>query len=191
MTIALKHWMDIPGWCPEEEGEFLQQAVRDYAKEKIVVEIGSWCGRSASCMAEAGPKKVYCFDPYPAQSQAVTEAKSNGSGINAPLALEMMLNAVRHSNGIIILYIQSGEMGGLQWVGNKVSLLYVDGEHHSDTIKDELTAWLPHMSKDSAIIFDDYYHKQFGPDIEIAANGVLTDWEIHKVWGSKALWIRK
>lgn len=42
------NWLNIEGWLTPEEGAVLRQ----YARGKKVLELGSYCGRSTVCMAE-------------------------------------------------------------------------------------------------------------------------------------------
>jgi len=50
---------DIPGWLTEEEGH----ALYELARGKVVLEIGSYCGRSTVCIAQAA-ERVHAVDPF-------------------------------------------------------------------------------------------------------------------------------
>jgi predicted O-methyltransferase YrrM len=52
-------WMDIPGWLTEEEGNELARL----ATGRLVLEIGSYCGRSTVAMA-ATAKVIVSIDPH-------------------------------------------------------------------------------------------------------------------------------
>jgi predicted O-methyltransferase YrrM len=52
-------WTDIPGWLTEEEGTELARL----ASGRLVLEIGSYCGRSTVAMA-ATAKAIFSIDPH-------------------------------------------------------------------------------------------------------------------------------
>lgn len=55
----MRKWADIPGWLTEEEGNELARL----ATGKLVLEIGSYCGRSTVAMA-ATAKAIFSIDPH-------------------------------------------------------------------------------------------------------------------------------
>lgn len=45
---------------------------------------------------------------------------------------------------------------GKNWTKGNVSLLFVDGDHAEDSVKNDLISWYPHLSPGSLIAFHDY-----------------------------------
>lgn len=57
--------------------------------------------------------------------------------------------------GATILVGDTSEVGG-QWLGAKVGLLYIDGDHSYEGVKADWEAWRPHLADNATVIFDDY-----------------------------------
>lgn len=58
-------WKDIEGWLSDAEANKLQELARD----KVVVEFGTWKGKSAICMAEVA-KRVITVDHFKGDAYA-------------------------------------------------------------------------------------------------------------------------
>src|ERR687893_1023519 len=59
---------DVPGWLSDEEGEALYDLARACTGKGVIVEIGSWKGKSTVCLglgSRAGASvPVYAVDPH-------------------------------------------------------------------------------------------------------------------------------
>src|SRR6185312_12113676 len=59
---------DIPGWLTDEEGEALYELARGCSGSGVIVEIGSWKGKSTVCLglgSQAGKSvPIYAVDPH-------------------------------------------------------------------------------------------------------------------------------
>jgi len=59
---------DIPGWLTDEEGEALFELARQCRGDGVIVEIGSWKGKSTVCLglgSQAGSATpIYAVDPH-------------------------------------------------------------------------------------------------------------------------------
>ena len=59
---------DVPGWLTDEEGEALYELARACTGKGVIVEIGSWKGKSTVCLglgSQAGAAvPVYAIDPH-------------------------------------------------------------------------------------------------------------------------------
>jgi hypothetical protein len=59
---------DVPGWLTDEEGEALYELARGCTGKGVIVEIGSWKGKSTICLgrgSQAGASvPIYAIDPH-------------------------------------------------------------------------------------------------------------------------------
>ena len=59
---------DVPGWLTEEEGQALYDLARACTGKGVIVEIGSWKGKSTVCLGlgsqEGSSVPVYSIDPH-------------------------------------------------------------------------------------------------------------------------------
>jgi predicted O-methyltransferase YrrM len=59
---------DVPGWLSDEEGEALYDLARECTGRGVIVEIGSWKGKSTICLglgSRAGSSvRIFAVDPH-------------------------------------------------------------------------------------------------------------------------------
>ena len=59
---------DVPGWLSDEEGEALYELAKDCTGRGVIVEIGSWKGKSTICLglgSRAGEGvRIFAVDPH-------------------------------------------------------------------------------------------------------------------------------
>ena len=73
MAKYMRLWRRIPGWTAEGEGVALTQACSALPPNAVVLEIGSFLGKSTVLLAGArklqGSGKVHCIDPFDASGE--------------------------------------------------------------------------------------------------------------------------
>jgi predicted O-methyltransferase YrrM len=146
----------IPGWFHEGSAVVMYELMLERPPQ-TVVEIGSYLGRStvffALALKELNPGgRVVAIDPHTGDRQQL-EGLSTDRLATFDLFREHCRAAgveklvdprVAHS-----LEVAAG------WSG-EVDLLYVDGWHSYDAVIADGEAWLPHLSRNGVVIFDDY-----------------------------------
>jgi len=186
----------IPGWCSREKMESFIQVFRHLPRGDVV-EIGVWCGKSASLLAglarahAIGP--VLCVDPW-----NLTAATQESAAINTVFAefdfaqvltvfkLALLsgeasghVNYLRATSREAALRyredpcIHSEEFGTTRYDGI-IALLHIDGNHDQDQVTTDLELWAPQVSAGGWIVLDDYTHA-FGDGPRIAADRFLTN----------------
>lgn len=73
LSLEIEKLVDgVPGWSPSDQLFALFNLVYFTEVEGDILELGSWCGRSASVLGLAalmtGSQKVYCVDLFPEKS---------------------------------------------------------------------------------------------------------------------------
>jgi len=58
-----------------------------------------------------------------------------------------------------ILHMGDSFLGGLEWKGPKIKLLYLDSDHSLRHVTNELDAWAQHMQEKAVIFSDDIWHE--------------------------------
>lgn len=116
---------DIPGWLQNGEGALLAILAQD----RIVLELGSYMGRSTRAMAPFA-KHIYCVDHF--------HPNSMGQGYNP--ASEGVLDAfLEHTapwrHKIAYLQMMTSDALAIEWP--RVGLLFIDAGHsHQDVVRD-------------------------------------------------------
>ena len=153
----------VPGftenWFPQQSREVLADLVRAVVEvDGLIVEIGSWEGRSTVAMANAAhPRSVKAIDTW----------EGSPGEISADLAARRDVFARFHANinhytrGNVDVY----RMGWRQWMDRwdlfpevRFALVFIDAEHTYTEVRDNIKAVLPLMSPGGIVCGDDQHH---------------------------------
>jgi hypothetical protein len=181
----------LPGftedWFGRASCDVLAGLVRSVADvEGLIVEIGSWEGRSTIAMANATTRQI----------QAVDTWQGSPGEISADLAAKRDVFAKFQAN---ILHSTKGNvypnrMGWRQFFNDMrnagpfvkppVALLFIDAEHTYQEVHDTVLAFLPYMAPGSVICGDDAHH----PPIKQALDDLFG---LATVEADATLWIHR
>lgn len=127
--------IDVPAWMRLDENSdsvyyrFLYLLAKELSVPSSIVELGTWRGVSAMCLAEGSKEsKVFSYDIAP-----------------------QVIEAARRSN-IHYLVCDSFET---QHVKGPVQILFIDTIHDGPRARLEFEVWLDLLSKDAVVLFDD------------------------------------
>jgi predicted O-methyltransferase YrrM len=139
----------INGWLTEGQAEMLYAAAAGAPAGTAVVEVGSHHGRSTVVLgsAIAAGVQLVAVDPF--------EDRRWGGGRQALGVFTANLEA----NGLesVTLLRRYGADAGREWTGTPVSVLFLDGAHDYASVRDDLRAWLPHLTDGATILMHDAY----------------------------------
>ncbi|MDQ0246209.1 putative O-methyltransferase YrrM [Bacillus fengqiuensis] len=147
----------IEGWLNGEGIENLYTYALK-APTSTIVEIGSWKGKSTSCLALAvkdrGEGKVYAIDTWKGSSEHQEVLKNYAEDQLYREFLENMsrLNLLDVIEPIRMDSIESSRVWPLK---QKIGLLYIDGSHEYELVKKDFEFWSPFVAEEGYIIFDD------------------------------------
>jgi predicted O-methyltransferase YrrM len=152
---------DIDGWLSKLEGYVLYRLARDGEGDGGIVEIGSWMGRSTAWLAAGSMARnrehVHAVDTF-----------DGGPGLKPqdhPVLKEQGTTYHRFVDNLkrvgVFDYIEplicDSRSAAAAWNKGAIRLLFIDGDHSYDAVKSDLDAWLPHVTKDGYIVFDDVH----------------------------------
>jgi len=130
--------MHIWGWMSPVELNWLRTTAESMSS---VVEIGCLHGRSAFALLTGCDGPVYCIDPW-----------------NDPGYRSFMSHCDGFSN---LIAIRDASPAAAEQVPGRVDMVFIDGDHHYDSVIADIEAWLPKTTK--LICGHDYYDT--GPDV--------------------------
>lgn len=133
---------DIEGWLTDAQAERLRAAAQRLDSGAMVVEIGSFRGKSAVVLAAAVPPgtRVVCIDPHLGSDRGPQEyAADHQRGEDDYEAFHA--NLARHSVTGLVEHVRALSSAALEAVDGPVDLLYVDGAHRFGPAGDDLVAW--------------------------------------------------
>lgn len=146
----------LEGLIPPALGECLHDLAAHVPPHAVIVEIGSYRGKSTCYLASGAPEgvTVYAVDPW--------DSPGNATG-----RFEFA-----HPRTFIGFLRQTGDIGlrdrivpirgfsttvAKSWTDARpIGLLYVDGSHLEHDVRDDFTAWFPFLIPGAVVAFDDY-----------------------------------
>jgi MMP 1-O-methyltransferase len=132
---------DVPGWLTDEEGEALYELARACTGRGVIVEIGSFKGKSTICLglgSRAGASlPVHAIDPHQERFPEF-EANVERAGITE-----------------LVRPIPSLSQAAADGFEEPIELLFVDGSHEYDLVLEDFEKWVPKVVDGGWVVFHD------------------------------------
>lgn len=142
-------WIDrVSTHLTFEEKQTLFDLGSQLAGGSIIVEIGSYHGASAACLAAASINQripIYCIDTW--MNDAVSDDRGDTLGI--------FLKNVQPV-GKNITCVRGYSFDVFSNIPDKIDLLFIDGDHSYEGVKKDLQYYLPKMNINGMLIMHDY-----------------------------------
>ena len=133
---------DIPGWLTDEEGEALYELARACTGSGVIVEIGSWKGKSTVCLglgSLAGASvPVYAVDPHADYRFGDFKDNVERAGIQE-----------------LVRPVASLSQSAADGFDEPIELLFVDGSHEYDLVLEDFEQWVPKVVDGGWVAFHD------------------------------------
>ena len=133
---------DVPGWLTDEEGEALYDLARACTGKGVIVEIGSWKGKSTICLglgSRAGVSvPVYAIDPHADYRFGDFKTNVERAGITD-----------------LVRPIASLSQPAADDFEEPIELLFVDGSHEYDLVLEDFEKWVPKVVDGGWVAFHD------------------------------------
>lgn len=134
---------EIKGWLTTEEGD----ALRNYARGGICLEIGSFHGKSSVWMAQTA-RRLYCVDTF----------KADGSGQNQLDDYETLtpfLKNIRPFDNVVPI-IGPSSLVVPAFSDNYFDFIFIDGMHDYESVKEDIRMCFPKLRVGGKVAFHDY-----------------------------------
>jgi len=153
----------LEGLVSEEVGLALAALAAGVPAGEVVVELGSYRGKSGCYLAEGAKRgngaHVYCVDPWGLEgniegrfgfTKPETEARFRAQV--AKMKLGEHITQVKAFAAVL----------GASWPGIEgsapVGLLFIDSHHVYEAVKADFLAWEPWLAPGAVVVFDDAHH---------------------------------
>ena len=142
------------GWLRDAEGEFLYNAAKNCQGKGVIVEIGSWKGKSTIWLAKGSKAgrnaKIYAVDPH---TGASWYKKMHGE----VWTFEEFKQNIKEANveDAVVPIVKTSRDAARDWDGKPIELLWVDGEHEYEVAKSDFDLWSPYLVEGGIIAFHD------------------------------------
>jgi len=157
MVKELESVYELPGMLTQSEVDCLYQLGQFNEKNGVIVEIGSWKGKSTVALSlgatKAHSEKIYAIDPHRVMPEEGyledTEAAFRNNIERAGIADR------------VVPMIMTSEDAAKGW-NQPVRLLWIDGDHRYQPTKLDFSLWEPHLVEGGILAMHDTIRKN-GP----------------------------
>ena len=146
----------IEGWLTEAEGVSLYEAARRVPQGLAIVEVGSWKGRSAVCLAsgarDGAGMKVVAVDPHTGSSEhrrMFGEVDTFG---------EFRAHVARAGLSAFVEPIRQTSAEAARGFPERVGFVFIDGAHEREFVQLDLDSWFPKVADGGMLAFHDSWH---------------------------------
>lgn len=171
--IDISRSLAVNGWMEPVELEYLAQAA---SKSRRIVEIGSWAGRSASCIASHTQGILYCVDTW---EKALVHY--NGSVLEPTLFSEFLRNTV----GLPIVPVMTDSLTAAKWftaAEMTFDMIFIDADHQAPAVRADILAWRPLLAEGGIFCGHDYELTGW-PDVKPIVDELVPERRlIHSIW---------
>jgi predicted O-methyltransferase YrrM len=133
---------ELPGWLTHEEGETLYRLAKACTGSGVIVEIGSWRGKSTTCLglgSKAGNQvPVFAIDPHSEHTFGDFEKNMEAAGIT-DLVTPMPGRSQELAEGF----------------DRPIELLFIDGAHQYDLVLEDFERWVPKVVEGGVVAMHD------------------------------------
>lgn len=153
------NWKEVPGFFDSDLAYKL--AVKFSDKDSIFVEIGSWMGRSSSCLGQLAKEsekniQIYAIDTFQG-SEEHTEIMNDIENQSTSLLDIFKQNIKLCEVDDIITPIQGTSIDvSSQFEDESIDFIFIDASHDYDNVLADITAWYPKLKPGGLISGDDY-----------------------------------
>lgn len=153
--------MSIEGYLKKQEAECLVENAKNAKKGGVIVEIGSYRGRS-TCALAIGTKAtnkmpVYAIEPH---EQFIGEY---GGVYNSNDRQEFFKNILKLGHTDIVRLVNVPSHTIVKCWDKKISFLWIDGDHRYTAVKKDLLSWSKFIIRGGKIALHDSSEKESGP----------------------------
>ncbi len=138
------------------EGPYLYQLARCASRLGVVVEIGSWQGKSTIWLAKgseaADGSELYAIDPHVGGRDLEKIGLIN---VNTEEAFRENIRKAGLEKRVIPIVVTS--MDALEGWHKTIGMLWIDGDHSYESVSTDFYGWLPFVADGGVIALHDTY----------------------------------
>ena len=166
----------IPGWFGQANA-VAQFLVLAEIKPRRIVEIGSFLGKSTVFYAKSLEVlgldgRVTAIDPHTGDRQNL-----EALGISELPSFDMFRSHLMASGVLdyVDTLVATSHDASAGW-SEPIDFLFIDGWHSYDAVIEDGHDWIPHLSENGVVVFDDAMRYQ---DVKRAIDDLVTDGTVH------------
>jgi len=143
----------VEGWLTDKEGELLYNLARNCTGRGVIIEIGSWKGKSTVWLGQGSERgkqvKIYAVDPHTGSS----EHRAMYGEVWTFEEFKKNIQKAQVDHLVVPLVKTSQEAA--RGFNQPVELIFIDGAHEYDFVKLDFDLWFPKLIEGGFIAFHD------------------------------------
>ena len=157
----MKNWNEIPGYF--EYQSFYNLCLKAVPENGTLVEIGSWMGKSTSCMGLLIKNlnrnvKFYSVDTWEGSNEEphielIQKLKAQGKTLFGEFQKNIKSCGV---DDVIIPIRSTSILAAEQFEDNSLDFVHIDASHEYDDVLNDIKSWYPKVKPGGMITGDDY-----------------------------------
>ena len=178
----LGYGFTIPSWLGRQEGLALASACYTLPSNAVVVEIGSFLGKSAIMLAGArkarSSGRVHCIDPFDASGDAfsVPAYRAIADADPRPLRARFQANIARAGlTDWVVVHEGTAATVAAAWT-EPIDMLFLDGDQSPEGARLAYDAWEPFLKVGGLIALHNSNDRSYAPGhegIRLLATGIV------------------
>jgi hypothetical protein len=181
-------WIDesVPGWMTRSELEAIASVAAGVPEDGVIVEIGSFAGRSSvHWAANSHPTvAIYCIDPFDAivDDFSFKYLQGDASGVRGRPSGELFDAYTRAWEHRLTPIAQLSPPTG--W-DHPADVIFVDGDHTAAGVTRDLRFWIEHLKPGGRLLGHDWDDARVRVAVEAFADGRGMSARVHdgtNVW---------
>jgi len=147
----------------KEERRFLFESMKRVPNRGVVVEIGSWTGKSSIKLARGIKEycqktRLFCVDFFDHDYYTRTPGlKEAAAGRDICEVFKKAMKKYPHT-----LIMETSEAASHLFEPSSVDFIFIDADHSYEAVKKDIEAWLPKVKADGVLCGHDYYPYKYG-----------------------------
>ena len=156
---------NVGGWLTEAEGLSLYNTAKKIKTGNIIIEVGSWKGKSAICLGngsrDGNKVKFFAIDPHIGSSE---HQKMFGK---VDTFEEFKQNMDRAGIAEFVEPIRDTSENAAKNFNQRIEFAFIDGAHEYKFVKLDFKLWFPKVINGGILAFHDSWHS-IGPNLATA-----------------------
>lgn len=140
----------VSGWLSYKEGRLLYRLAQKNPHLGVIVELGSFYGRSTICLAQASKKtgggKVYAVDQFTGDAYV---------GRRKNYYPRFLANIKRYRLKKEVIAVRKDTVAAAKNWPKPISLLFIDAGHRYQEVAADYRAWEPYVAEGGIVAFHD------------------------------------
>lgn len=153
---TISDYKKIGGWLTENEAIGLYLTASKLSEDSVIVEIGSWKGKSTFCMARGLKSgKIYAIDPFNAEGEEGSKEEYESTRGEMPL-FDQFINTLKKYDLTDKIEPLKGYSNQFIKRFSEIDFLFIDGDHSIEGCDYDFINYSPMVKKGGFIAFHDF-----------------------------------